>query len=49
VAVFLGSVVANRGYDDDAGTWSVANIWRSAEGTAWRAVGGAESVAECKI
>ena len=42
VVVFLGSVVANRGYDDDAGTWNVANIWRSAEGTAWRAVGRAE-------
>jgi hypothetical protein len=34
VAVFLVSLVANRGYDDDAGTWSVENIWRSGRETA---------------
>lgn len=26
VVVFLGAAVANLGYDDDAGTWSFANI-----------------------
>ena len=33
VVVFLGSILANLGYDDDAGTWSVMNIWQAAKMT----------------
>jgi hypothetical protein len=42
VIVFLGSVVANWGYDDDAGTWSMTNIWRKVRETAWRKAGNTE-------